>query len=38
MDARERELKLKQIERSLNASSDTGVTVVLSGAAESYAE
>ena len=38
MDARERELKLKQIERSLNAASDPGITVVLAGAAESYAE
>lgn len=38
MDARERELKLKQIERSLNAGSDPGVTVVLEGEAVSYAQ
>ena len=38
MDARERELKLKQLERSLNAGPDTGVTVTLEGEAVSYAE
>ena len=38
MDARERELKLKQIERSLNAASDPGITVTLESEAVSYAQ
>lgn len=38
MDTRERELKLMQLERNLNAGSDSGVVVTLAGEAERYAE
>lgn len=38
MDTRERELKLMQLERSLNAGAQSGVVVTLAGEAERYAE
>lgn len=38
MDARERELKLRQLERNLGTGADSGVVVTLAGEAEGYAQ